>query len=169
MMNKSLGRHRLWLYRHQAKRSGLLRVLADEQRLRPATPSAAGWGTASESARAWRITCRASLDANVAEGPLAIRAGVSPDNVERAIASIDEEIQRLVDDGLSASELDESRQFLIGSMPRALETNGGIANFLQSEEFFRPRPRLRRPLPSKLRAPPSPLMPRTPPPAGCST
>jgi zinc protease len=77
-----------------------------------------------------------SLDANVAEGPLAIRAGVAGANVERAIASIDEEIRKLAADGLSAQELEESKQFLIGSMPRALETNIGIANFLQSEEFF---------------------------------
>jgi len=77
-----------------------------------------------------------SLDANVAEGPLAIRAGVSPANVDRAIASIDEEIRRLVADGLTPQELDESKQFLIGSMPRALETNTGIANFLQNAEFF---------------------------------
>ncbi|HEY7285880.1 MAG TPA: pitrilysin family protein [Vicinamibacterales bacterium] len=77
-----------------------------------------------------------SLDANVAEGPLAIRAGVSPANVDRAIASIDEEIRRLVADGLTPQELDESKQFLIGSMPRALETNTAIANFLQNAEFF---------------------------------
>ena len=36
-----------------------------------------------------------SLDANVVEGPLVIRAGVSPANVDRAIASIDEELTRL--------------------------------------------------------------------------
>jgi len=77
-----------------------------------------------------------SLDASVAAGPLAIRAGVNPTNVERAIASIDEEIVRLVTDGLTLKELDESRQFLIGSMPRALETNASLANFLQNEEFF---------------------------------
>jgi zinc protease len=77
-----------------------------------------------------------SLDPNVAEGPLAIRAGVSPANVERAIASIDDEIVRLVDGGLTAKELDESRRYLIGSMPRALETNAAIANFLQTAEFF---------------------------------
>jgi zinc protease len=77
-----------------------------------------------------------SLDANVAEGPLAIRAGVSPANVDRAIASIDEEIARLVADGLTARELDESRRYLIGSMPRALETSAAIANFLVNEEFF---------------------------------
>ncbi len=77
-----------------------------------------------------------SLDANIVEGPLAIRAGVSPANVGRAVASIDEEIVRLVRDGLTAQELDESRRYLIGSIPRALETNAAIANFLQTEEFF---------------------------------
>ncbi|MBZ5557944.1 MAG: insulinase family protein [Acidobacteriia bacterium] len=77
-----------------------------------------------------------AFDANIAEGPLTIRAGVSPKNVDRAVASIDEEVARLVADGLTPKELDESRRFLIGSMPRALETNAGIANFLQTEEFF---------------------------------
>jgi zinc protease len=77
-----------------------------------------------------------SLDANVAPGPLAIRAGVSPANVDRAIASIDEEIDRLVRDGITPKELDDSRKFLIGSIPRALETNAAIANFLQTVEFF---------------------------------
>jgi predicted Zn-dependent peptidase len=30
----------------------------------------------------------------------------------------------------------ESKQYLIGSMPRTLETNIGIATFLQTAEFF---------------------------------
>ena len=30
----------------------------------------------------------------------------------------------------------ESKQYLIGSMPRTLETNIGIADFLQTAEFF---------------------------------
>jgi zinc protease len=77
-----------------------------------------------------------ALDANVAEGPLVIRAGVSPANVDRAVASIDQELRTLRRDGLAAKELDESRQYLIGSMPRALETNAGIANFLQVAELF---------------------------------
>ena len=33
-------------------------------------------------------------------------------------------------------ELNESRRYLIGAMPRALETNAAIANFLQTAEFF---------------------------------
>ncbi len=77
-----------------------------------------------------------ALDANVAEGPLVVRAGVSPANVERAIASIDEELATMARDGLTAKELAESKQYLVGSMPRALETNAGIAQFLQSAEFF---------------------------------
>src|SRR5256712_1523306 len=77
-----------------------------------------------------------SLDANVAEGPLVIRAGVSPANVDRAVASIDEEITRLITEGLTPKELDESRRYLIGSIPRALETNAAIASFLQIAEFF---------------------------------
>jgi len=77
-----------------------------------------------------------ALDANVVEGPLTIRAGVSPANVDRAVASIDEEIARLVSEGLTPQELDESRRYLIGSIPRALETNAAIANFLQVGEFF---------------------------------
>ena len=77
-----------------------------------------------------------SFEANVVEGPLLVRAGVSPTNVDRAIASIDEELYRLVEDGLTETELNESRQYLIGSLPRVLETNAGIATFLQTTEFF---------------------------------
>ncbi len=76
------------------------------------------------------------LDANLAPGPLVIRAGGCPANVDRATASIDEELTRLRREGLTGKELMESRQYMIGSMPRALETNAGIAAFLQAAEFF---------------------------------
>jgi zinc protease len=77
-----------------------------------------------------------SLDANLMQGPLSIRAGVSAANIDRAVASIDDEINKLVTDGLTQKELDDSRRFLIHAMPRALETNAGIANYLQTAEFF---------------------------------
>jgi zinc protease len=77
-----------------------------------------------------------SLDANVIEGPLTIRAGVAPADVDRAVTSIDEELRYVAAHGLTPKELDDSRQYLIASMPRALETTGGIASFLQTEEFF---------------------------------
>jgi zinc protease len=77
-----------------------------------------------------------SLDANVIPGPLMIRAGVNPSNVERAVASIDEELSKIAAEGPTERELAESKQYLIGSMPRTLETNIGIATFLQTSEFF---------------------------------
>jgi len=77
-----------------------------------------------------------SFDPNVAPGPLTIRAGVSPANVDRTIDSIDEEIGRMARDGAEPKELQESKQYLVASMPRALETNAGIAAFLQTAEFF---------------------------------
>ncbi len=77
-----------------------------------------------------------SLDANLMPGPLTIRAGVSPANVTKAVASIDSELQKLVASGPTEQELQESKQYLIGSMPRTLETNMGIASYLQTVEFF---------------------------------
>jgi zinc protease len=75
-----------------------------------------------------------ALEANLIPGPLIIRAGVSPADVDRAVASIDEQLETLAMDGPTESEMIESTQYLIGSMPRALETNLGIAAFLQAEE-----------------------------------
>jgi zinc protease len=77
-----------------------------------------------------------SFDANVIEGPLLVRAGVNPANVERAIQSIDEECRRLAAEGLTPGELADCKQYLIGSIPRLLETNMAIAIFLQTAEFF---------------------------------
>jgi len=77
-----------------------------------------------------------SFDANVVEGPLFVRAGVNPSNVERAIGSIDAELRRMASDGLTAQELADCQQYLVGSIPRLLETNGAIATFLQTTEFF---------------------------------
>jgi zinc protease len=77
-----------------------------------------------------------SLDANVAPGPLTVRAGVNPSNVARAVESIDAELASLVASGPTEQEVIESKQYLIGSLPRTLETNAGIATFLQTVEFF---------------------------------
>ncbi len=77
-----------------------------------------------------------AFEPNVGQGPLVIRAGVSPANVDRAMASIDEEVRRMAADGLTAEELAASKRYLTGSMPRMLETNAGIATFLLSCEQF---------------------------------
>jgi zinc protease len=76
-----------------------------------------------------------TMDSSLAAGPLTVRAGVVADNVERTLNSIDEELRRVLNDGLTQKELDESKRFLIGSIPRQLETNASIAGFLLSCEF----------------------------------
>jgi zinc protease len=77
-----------------------------------------------------------SFDPSLGPGPLVIRAGVDPANVERAIAAIDAEVGAMGREGATERELLETRQFLIGSIPRMLETNQSIATFLQTAEFF---------------------------------
>lgn len=76
------------------------------------------------------------FDAHIAPGPLTIRAGVAPENVGRALASMDVEVSRIADEGVTVQELEDAKRYLIGSMPRLLETNFDIASFLQHAEFF---------------------------------
>jgi zinc protease len=77
-----------------------------------------------------------TLDPAPLEAPLLIRAGVDPANVERAVAAIDHEVRTLAATGPTATELNESRAYLIGSIPRMLETNQSIASFLQMCEDY---------------------------------
>jgi zinc protease len=77
-----------------------------------------------------------TLDPAPLEAPLLIRAGVDPANVERAVAAIDHEVRTLAAMGPTATELTESRAYLIGSIPRMLETNPSIASFLQMCEDY---------------------------------
>ena len=53
-----------------------------------------------------------------------------------AIAAIDTEMRRMAADGMTAQELADCKLYLIGSMPRMLETNQAIATFLHTVEFF---------------------------------
>jgi zinc protease len=77
-----------------------------------------------------------AIDPSVGEGPLLVRAGVDPDNVARALAAIDLEVGTLGREGPRPEELSQSKEYLIGSIPRMLETNAGIASFLQTVEQF---------------------------------
>lgn len=77
-----------------------------------------------------------AFDPNVGEGPLIVRAGVDPRNVERAIRAIDHEVRQLGAEGPTGVEMDETRESLIGSIPRMFETNESIATFLQASEQF---------------------------------
>lgn len=77
-----------------------------------------------------------SFDPAFGEGPLVVRAGVDPKNVQRALDAIDMEVRHLGEDGPTTTEVEETRAYLMGSIPRLLETNYSIAGFLQSCEQF---------------------------------
>ena len=77
-----------------------------------------------------------AFDPSLGPGPLVIRAGVDPANVARALEAIDAEVGSLGRDGATEREVLETRQFLIGSIPRLLENNSSIAVFLTTAEFF---------------------------------
>ena len=77
-----------------------------------------------------------TLEARASEGPLIIRAGVDPGHVERTIEAIDREVSDLGRTGPTLAEFEDTRQSLIGSIPRMLETNDGIGEFLLGAEQF---------------------------------
>ena len=76
------------------------------------------------------------MDAGLDAGPIMVRAGVSAANVERTIASIDFELATILRDGFTRAEVDDAKRYLVGSLPRQLETNAGIAGFLLSVETY---------------------------------
>jgi zinc protease len=76
------------------------------------------------------------LRACLVAGPWWIRAGVNPQNEDRAVATILEEIRRFQEEGPEEGEVADARSFLIGSLAIRLETSPGIAQVLADIEFF---------------------------------
>lgn len=62
-------------------------------------------------------------------------AGVNPVNVRRAQEAILDEIKRLQDEWVPEDELQDSKRFLVGSLPLQLETNDGVASLLVDLEW----------------------------------
>jgi zinc protease len=92
-----------------------------------------------------------SLDGGAGPGPLMVRAGVSAENVDRTIDSIDRELSAIVSEGFTAQEIAESKQYMVGALPRQLETHAGIAGFLLNAELFGLGPDYDRRLPDQIR------------------
>jgi zinc protease len=77
-----------------------------------------------------------SLQGGLGPGAWLAAAGVAPDKVEPAINSILDEINRIQNEIVPASELNDSQAYRIGSMPVGLETNSGIANVITDMELY---------------------------------
>lgn len=78
-----------------------------------------------------------SFDAGRGPGAWAVRAGVNPSNVGRAVEGILTEIARMREGGATEEELANGVAFLTGILPLQLETNGGIAGTLLDIEFYK--------------------------------
>ncbi|MDF2758159.1 MAG: peptidase domain protein, partial [Thermomicrobiales bacterium] len=66
----------------------------------------------------------------------AARAGVDPENIERAIQAIKSELERLRGELVSGQELEDAKSYLTGVLPLALETHDGVASTLLAIEEF---------------------------------
>lgn len=77
-----------------------------------------------------------SLSGGLGPGPWSISAGVDPENVERAVDLIRQEIARFVNEPVSPEELDDSQANYTGRLPLSLESNGGVAAALINLERY---------------------------------
>ena len=77
-----------------------------------------------------------TFDSMPADCPLVIRVGVDPVNTATVLAAIDAEVRALALDGPTPDEFSDAVDSLVGSVPRLLETNETITEFLQFTEQF---------------------------------
>jgi len=77
-----------------------------------------------------------SLSGGLGPAPWYISAGVAPENVDRTIDLITEEIRLFTTKGVTPEELADSKANFIGSLPLSLESNYGVAGALVGIELF---------------------------------
>lgn len=78
----------------------------------------------------------AHLDESMGDALWSVAAGVNPANLQRAIASILDEIKRIQDEPVPEDELADCQNYLVGAMPIHLETSDGLAAALNNAELF---------------------------------
>lgn len=77
-----------------------------------------------------------SLNSWIVSGSWEVSAGVSPENLQRAIDLIRAELRRFVSEPVTAEELSDSQANFVGRLPLSLESNHGVANALLNLERF---------------------------------
>ena len=77
-----------------------------------------------------------SLLGGLGPTPWSASAGVAPEMIEQAIASILAEIQRIQTEPVTAEELADSKAYRTGSLPVSLETNSGLASVIIDMELY---------------------------------
>lgn len=77
-----------------------------------------------------------SLSLGKGPGAWEMIAGVNPENIEKTIALITDEIRNFVTDPVTEEELSDSKSYFLGHMPLLLESNSGVAISLLNLERF---------------------------------
>lgn len=76
------------------------------------------------------------LEVGLGTGFWSARAGVNPENIERAIETILSEVRTYLESGPTAEEFSDAIGNLTGSLPLGLETVGSIASIIADIGFF---------------------------------
>lgn len=77
-----------------------------------------------------------SINAWIEGGSWEVSAGVNPQNIEKAIQLIMDELQRFRTEPVYQSELEDSQANYVGRLPLSLESNAGVANAILNLERF---------------------------------
>ena len=77
-----------------------------------------------------------SFEAGLAAGPFAVRAGVNPTSVTKAIDSIKHEIERIRTEPIPAEEIEGGIRYMTGVLPLRLETGDGLSRSILEMELY---------------------------------
>ncbi|MEO8638061.1 MAG: pitrilysin family protein [Candidatus Taylorbacteria bacterium] len=80
---------------------------------------------------------QASTDASTDHGQFSVAIGTDVSKVEKAIVAILEELKRMKEELVPASELQKAKDYLIGNMHLSLETSDSLAEFYGLREIMR--------------------------------
>lgn len=76
------------------------------------------------------------FDTDLYAGPFQVSLGTNPANAEKAVQSLQAELKRIREQGVTQREVEEAVAYLTGSFPVRLETNAGVANTLLAMEIY---------------------------------
>jgi zinc protease len=77
-----------------------------------------------------------SLSGGIGPGPWLFIAGVDPNNLDKTIALMRQEIARFITEPVTHEELEDSQANYIGRLPLSLESNAGVAAALINLERY---------------------------------
>ena len=77
-----------------------------------------------------------SLEVGLGPSCWKVTAGVNPDNLDKALSKIKEELRRFISEPVTQVELSDVKQQALGHLPLSLESNVGIVRFLLSLQRY---------------------------------